>query len=163
MKLLVLTVILSLIQPVSLQAQSKRKAQKEFLAELNTILKRSSRQRSGYAGTMTIDSAFAISKKGILSVTVRYTSNSRFVRVRTTAPVNKIDNLRYDLYMILEYKDPLVTFYESATDSNSLVETGKGGWFHVGAPLPEDIMYKEKLQAALDKLLKYHHQLKRKQ
>jgi hypothetical protein len=35
MKLLVLFVILSLIQPFSLQAQSKQKAQKEFLKDLN--------------------------------------------------------------------------------------------------------------------------------
>ncbi|MBC7418264.1 MAG: hypothetical protein H7325_08930 [Pedobacter sp.] len=141
------------ILQLPLHAQSKKKAEKGFVQQLNTLIKKSSRQSSGYNGIMTIDSAFAINKQGMLSVTVRYRSDTSFIRVRTTAPVNKINTLRYDLYMILEYKDNLVTFYESAPGSNVLVETGKGGWFHVGAPMPENYMYKEKLQAALDKVL----------
>src|SRR6478752_3658048 len=82
------------------QAQSKQKAEKEFLKQLNSILKNSKQQHWAYEGNvMSIDSAFAINKEGILSVTVRYTSDTSFVRVRLAAPVSKIDTVRYDLYM----------------------------------------------------------------
>jgi len=139
------------------KAQTKQKAEKEFLKQLNIALKNSKQQHSAYEGSvMTIDSAFAINKEGILSVTVRYTNDSSFVRTRMTAPVSKIDTVRYDFYLILEYKDTLVTFYQSDPGSNDLKETNKGGWFHVGAPLPEDFKYQENLQKALDNVLKYY-------
>ncbi len=107
---------------------------------------------------MTIDSAFAINEKGVLSVTVRYTNDSSFIRARMEAPVNKIKRVAYDLYLILEYKDELVTYYESEPGSNELKEKGTTNLFHIGTPLPEDISYKEKLQKALDKFLKYYVQ-----
>ncbi|GAB2839831.1 hypothetical protein [Ferruginibacter profundus] len=138
-------------------AQPKQKAEKEFLKQLNSILKNSLQQHWNYEGaTMTIDSAFAINKEGILSVSVRYTTDSSFVRARMAAPVNKIQRVAYDLYIILEYKDDLVTFYESEPGSNSLNEKGTTNLFHIGAPLPEDAKYQLKLQKALNKLLKYY-------
>jgi len=105
---------------------------------------------------MSIDSAFAINKEGILSVTVRYTTDSSFVITRMAAPVNKIQRVAYDLYLILEYKDDLVIFYESEPGSIALTEKGKTNLFHIGAPLPEDVKYLEKLQKALTRLLKYY-------
>src|SRR5687767_1330818 len=152
MKFLILSALFSLIQPVPLQAQSKPKAQKEFLAELNKVLHKSRQQHSSYEGVMTIDSVFAISKEGILSVTVRYTTDSSFKRVRLAAPVGRIDTIRYDLYLILEYRDDIVSLSESEPGSEMLKEVSKGAWFHVGAPLPEDVVYMERLQRALNKL-----------
>ena len=113
MKVLIWLVMLYFIQPVSLQAQSKQKAEKEFLAELNNILYKSRKQHSLYEGIMTVDSAFAINKEGILSVTLRYTNDSSYKRVRLQAPVKDISLVRYDLYLILEYTDKLVTYFES--------------------------------------------------
>ena len=137
-------------------AQTKQKAEKKFIDQLNTILKNSKQQHWNYEGMMTIDSAFAINVAGILSVTVRYTTDASFVIVRMAAPINKIQQVDYDLYLILKYKDELVTYYESAPGSNKLIEKGKGELFHIGAPLPEDVKYQEKLQKSLDKLLKYY-------
>lgn len=117
MKFLVLFVILSLIQPFSLQTQSKQRAQKQFLKELNNVLNKSRKQHSSYEGIMTIDSAFAINKAGILSVTVRYINDSTFKRVRLQVPVRDISTVRYDLYLILEYKDDVVILYESEPGS----------------------------------------------
>jgi hypothetical protein len=72
-------------------AQTKKKSEQEFLKQLNSILKNSKQQHWAYEGNaMSIDSAFAINKEGILSVTVRYTSNTSFVRVRMTAPSVKL-------------------------------------------------------------------------
>jgi hypothetical protein len=137
-------------------AQSKQKAEKAFLHQLNTILKNAKQQHWNFEGTMTIDTAFAINKEGILSVTVRYTNDTSFVRTRLEAPVNKIKRVAYDLYLILEYEDELVTFYVSEPGSNELKENGKTNLFHIGAPLGEDVKAQEKLQRALDELLKYY-------
>lgn len=105
---------------------------------------------------MTLDSAFAISKKGILSVMVRYTNDSSFVRVRTTAPLAKIEKIIYNLYLILVYKENVVTFYKSEHNNMELIEFNTFSWFHIGAPMPEDIKYQEKLQLALDNLRQYY-------
>ena len=85
-------------------AQSKQKAEKKFLKELNSIVRKSPSQHWGYDGVMTIDSAFAISKTGIISVTVRYTTDEFFMRARMEAPVSTISEVAYDLYLILKYK-----------------------------------------------------------
>lgn len=147
----------SLLLQLSSQAQSKKKDEKEFLKQLNTVLKKSKQQQWAFEDyVMTIDSAFAISKKGILSVTVRYTNDSSFVRVRTTAPLVKIEKIIYDLYLILVYKENVVTFYKSEPNSMELKEFNTYNWFHIGAPLPEDIVYQEKLQKALDNLRPYY-------
>jgi hypothetical protein len=140
----------------SVCAQSKQKAEKEFLTQLNYILKISQRQHWNFNGQMTIDSAFAINKEGILSVTVRYATDTSFVRVRMAAPVNKIISVAYDLYVILEYKEDVVTSFQSDPGSILLKENGTGSMFHIGAPFPEDVKYQEKLQKALDKVLKYY-------
>ena len=105
---------------------------------------------------MMIDSAFAISKEGILSVTVRYTSDTSFVRVRMEAPVRKILTVSYDLYLILEFIDNDVTVYVSKPGSNKLKEVSKSILFHIGIPPADDIKYQEDLQMALDNLLKYY-------
>jgi hypothetical protein len=106
---------------------------------------------------MTIDSAYAISTSGILSSTVRYKNDSSYVRVRTTAPVNKINKLLYDLYLILEYKEDLVTIFVSEPGSEELIESDKTMRYHIRAPLLKNISYKENLHKALDKLLLYYH------
>lgn len=105
---------------------------------------------------MTLDSAFAISKKGILSVMVRYTNDSSFIRVRTTAPLAKIEKIIYDLYLILVYKENVVTFYKSEHNNMELIEFNTSSWFHIRAPMSEDLKCQEKLQLALDNLRQYY-------
>jgi hypothetical protein len=63
-------------------AQSKQLVEKEFTKELNSILKNSKEQHWKYTGVMTIDTAFAINKEGVLSVTVRYNNDGNVVRTR---------------------------------------------------------------------------------
>lgn len=101
-------------------AQSKKKAEKEFVAALNSVLKNSKEQHWRYTGKMTIDSAFAINKEGILSVKVRYTDEGSVVITRMEAPVKNIQSVAYDLYLILEYETDEITVYESEVNSNGL-------------------------------------------
>ncbi len=148
--------IFFLLAPTVTLAQSQQKAEKEFVAHLNEILKDSDEQHWKYKGAMTVDSAFAINKEGILSVTVRYTDDSSFVRTRMEAPVKSIKGVAYDLYLILEYKQDEVTVYESETNSNELKQSSKTNYFHIGAPLPENRKRQEVLQQLLDKVMVYY-------
>ncbi|MGF2414621.1 hypothetical protein [Ferruginibacter sp.] len=158
MKTLITLLYFSLLLPVATAAQSKQKAEKDFVNQLNSILKNSSEHDHWLqTGTMTIDSAFAINKAGILSLTVRHTDDdSSFVRARMEAPINKIQRIAYDLYLILEYKTDEVTVFKSATNSNELIEDHKTNYLHIGAPWPEDMKHQEKLQKLLDKLLVFY-------
>ena len=156
MKTIFTCLILVLLLPIMTSAQTKQKAEKEFVNELNSILKNSPSQHWGYEGSMSIDSAFAISPAGILSVTVRYKTDTSFVRARMQAPVSKIINVAYDLYLILAYKTEEVTIYNSEEQSEELKEIGKSIYFHIGEPVGDGFKEKEKLQKLLDKLLKYY-------
>jgi hypothetical protein len=158
MKIIFICLIYALLVPTMAFAQSKQKAEKDFVNQLNSILKNSSEHDHWLqSGTMTIDSAFAINKAGILSLTVRHTDeDSSFVRARMEAPINKIQRIAYDLYLILEYKADEVTVFKSATNSNELTEDHKTHYFHIGAPWPEDRKHQEKLQKLLDKLLVFY-------
>lgn len=140
------------------QAQNnKQNTEKEFLTQLNNILINSKEQHWKYTGAMTIDTAFAINKAGVLSATVRYTNeDGSFLITRIEAPVNKILRVAYDLYLILEYKDDEVTVYESEPEKNELVPLNKSNLFHIGVPQKDGYAQKEKLQKLLDKLLKYY-------
>jgi hypothetical protein len=151
----ILLASLCLLLHYSVCAQSKLKAEKEFLTQLNTILKKSKQQHWKYKGTMNIDSAFAINKEGILSVTVHYTDeDSSVVRMRMEAPANKILLVAYDLYLILEYKEDEVTVYESEVNSKELKKLHNTNLFHIGAPLSNGYNQREKLQKLLEKMLK---------
>ena len=149
--ILTITFVFASQQPAS--AQSKQKAEKEFLGLLNSILIHSKQQHWAFEGAMTIDSAFAITREGILSVTVSYTTDSGIVRCRLEAPVNKMVKVSYDLFIILECKDRSVTFYQSEPGSNELKEAGKTDLFHVGAPVAGGMVYQKNLQKALERLL----------
>ncbi len=157
MKTLFTYLVFFLLAPTVTTAQTKQKAEKDFVNQLNSILKNSKDEDWQPGGKMTIDSAFAINKAGILSLTVRYTDeDSSFVTARMIAPVNKIWRIAYDLYLILEFTNDEVTVFTSAKNNNELPETLKTNYFHIGAPLPEDIKHQKKLQKLLDKLLIFY-------
>lgn len=156
MKTLITLLYFSLLLPVAATAQTKQKAETAFLAELNKIISNSKEQHWAYKGVMTIDSAFAINKKGELSVTVRYTEDTDVVIARMVAPVKRKMRVAYDLYLILEYNDNAVAAYETAKNSTHLKELEKINYFHIGVPLYEGYKQQEKLQQLLDNLLKYY-------
>ncbi len=154
------SIILSLLcfLPIISFAQSQKSAEDAFVKELNSILKNSTQQHWAYEGEkMTIDSAFAISKNGILSVTISYINNDgKKTITRTEAPVNKIASVAYDLYLILEFKEAVVSNFYASDGSTVLKASETDDYFHIGAPLPEDPQWQIKLQKLLDDLLKYY-------
>ncbi len=156
MKSIILSLLLVL--PIVSCAQSKVKAEAAFVAELNNILNNSTQHHWAYEGEkMTIDSAFAISKNGILSVTISYVNDEEKKTItRIEAPVNKITSVAYDLYLILEFKEAVVNNFYASDGSTVLKASETDDYFHIGAPFPEDPQRQIKLQKLLDDLLKYY-------
>jgi len=142
---------------VSVIGQSKAKAEKQFLMELNTILKNAKQYHWDYEGKVSIDSPFTISKTGILSVTVRYNENGSLVRARMDAPVNKIKNVLYDLYLILEFEEPLVNIYTSKPGTFLLKKMENSQYFHIAAPIKDGYQQEKRLQQLLENLMKFYH------
>ena len=100
-------------------AQTRQQAEREFVAQLNDIVRYSSGARSWeYEGKYSVDSLFRISKTGILSITFRYTTDTSFVRIRMAAPVSKMQDVFYDYYLGFEFKQNWVTIYKSAINKN---------------------------------------------
>lgn len=156
-KLQLLVFISFIFVSISAIGQSKIKAEQQFLQALNTILRQSKQQHWDYEGKMSIDSPFAISKTGILSVTVRYNDNGSLVRARMDAPVNKIKNVLYDLYLILEFEEPLVNLYTSKPGTLVLKKKENSQYFHIAAPVKEGYQQEKRLQQLLENLMKFYH------
>jgi hypothetical protein len=136
--------------------QSKIKTEQQFLKALNTILKESKQQHWDFEGKMSIDTPFLISKKGILSVTVRYNDNGSIVRARMEAPIKKIKRVLYDLYLILDFEEPFVNIYTSKPGDILLQKTDSNQFFHIAAPLKDGYKKEKQLQQLLEKLMKYY-------
>ena len=153
-----LVINLFLLFPLLVMAQTKQKAEREFVAELNSIIKNSTQQHWAYEGQkMTIDSPYAINKNGILSVTVSYIdADGKKTISRMEAPVKQIKNVAYDLYVILEFKDEVVrNFY--AENGNTILKASEiDDYFHIGNSLPEDGYDAESLRKLLSNLMKYY-------
>ncbi len=146
--------ILFLLIPSFGHAQSEAKIQKKFLAKLNTILENSKEQHWNYSGKMSIDSAFAINNKGILSSTVRYSNESSFIKVRMAVPLNRIKAVLYDHYIILKTDGNEVQVSEFLGDQPEPTEIYQNYLFHIGVPPNDGFQEKEKLEKLLLQLNK---------
>lgn len=136
---------------------AKKKAEKAFLKELNTILYSKKDDHWWYNGEEVIDTAFYINEAGILSVTKSYKEeDGRFKRIRSEAPVNKIKEIAYDLYQILDYKTKEVTLFESEYNDMKLMEKEKSNYLHIGVTAMDGYKQKKRLEKLLKDLLKYY-------
>lgn len=135
-------------------AQPKSKAEKDFLKELNEILKESVNQHWEFDGKMSVDSPFAINGQGLLTSTVKYTTDTSVTRVRSEAPLNKITFVRQDVYIYLEYRDKSVMVYEQKNNKDWLIKF-KRSMFHIGMG-DDDGKQAEKVQKKFDKLREFY-------
>lgn len=155
------SIIISLmvIFQATIYAQPKQQAEKAFVAELNNILKNTKEENEGFKfdGEKIIEQEFAINEQGILSLILRYnSSDGTFYKTRMEAPVNKIQGLSYDLYLILESKADAITWHKTPINSTVFTEKSTSNYLHIGVPWPEDIRHKENLQKLLDEVLKFY-------
>lgn len=133
-------------------AQNKQQAEKSFVKELNKIINNSDEHHWAYEGKMSIDTPFSIDKNGILSVQIRYVTDSSAVKIRMEAPIYKAMYVLYDHYIILEYpkEDVTIMNLENETELPS-----KNNLFHIGAPI-NGYTKQDKLQLLLEKVLKFY-------
>lgn len=153
-----LIINLFLLFPLLVLAQTKQKAEREFVAELNNIIKNSTQQHWAYEGQkMTIDSPYAINKNGILSVTLSYVDDEgKKTITRMEAPVKHIKNVAYDLYVILEFKDEVVSNFYAENGNTVLKASEIEDYFHIGKPVPDDGYDVESLRKLLSNLMRYY-------
>ncbi len=151
--------LLCLTMPLVCYAQPKQKAEKEFVNLLNSVWKNSPEHHWSYDGSVSLDSAFAISAQGILSITFRYTPDSAVTKIMSMkVPVNSIREVGYDHYFVLLTDDYVVRVYEAESDQRVLDEKEKDNILHIGTPREGEDGYKlvSRLQKSLDKLRKYY-------
>ena len=144
---------------LSIMAQTKQKAEAAFLKEINMLFADTSAQNQGigFPDPKIIDAPFAIDKEGNLTVTIRRTNTDATVEIsKMEAPINKIKQVVYDLYLILEFKDEGVTWFKQEPHSTAIAESTKNKYLHLGIPFPESEQHQIKLQKLLDELLKYY-------
>lgn len=153
-KYLVLALSLFCCSSTICSAQSKAKAEKDFLKELNEILKKSENQHWEFDGKMTVDSPFAINGQGLLTSTVKYTTDTSVIKVRSEAPVNKITFVRQDVYVFLEYRDKSVMITEQKNGKDWSIKF-KRNMFHIGMG-DDDGKQADKLQGKFDKLREFY-------
>ena len=153
---LLLFIVLT-IPSLKSSAQAPPKAALEFVKLLNTIAYHTSVPSPWeYEGKFSIDSAYAISKTGLLSTTFRYTTDTSVLRIRMTVAVADIRDIFYDYYIGLVCYSDAVTIYEATSSSSTLIESGKNYLFHVGISDYEGEKQQEQLQKVLVQLKKYY-------
>jgi len=108
---------------------------------------------------MSVDSPFAVSATGVLSVTVRYhASLDSFFCVRLSCPVVALTHAVLDEYYIFESADSAVSLYTSARwNTDSLVQVERRDLFHIGAPLRYRRFSVSVLDSLLGEVKKYYH------
>lgn len=127
---------------INLAAQAKTaqqlKAEKNLTAELDEILRHSATIHWAYTDSMTIEEGFSIDANGVLSVIVRYyDAGGNYYRVKIASPVNKLNEVIYDMYIVLTSDGDNVTVYstpEGIFNTDELVLAEMRDHFHVGAP-----------------------------
>jgi len=135
MKFIGLLLIAASLMYLPAAAQKADKSEKQFLKAINEVLRKSPHQHWNYEGNkMTIDSAFRISKDRVISVTVRYKTDSSFYRVRMAAPFDEIQDVMQDIYIIFQFDSKLVQVYESEPNSEVLKPAYRLSLLHVGMP-----------------------------
>jgi hypothetical protein len=108
--------------------------QQRFVDELNKILLTTPHMDWKFEGKMKIDSMFFVDKNGMLSVTLRYITDSSFYKVRMEAPLNKIKYIDQDIYIFLRFKENDVKLYTSDLGNENLIYRENLNIFHIGEP-----------------------------
>jgi len=97
-------------------AQPRQRAEKAFVDDLNTILVRSVAEHNKDGAEQTeIDSVFAISPAGMLSLTIRTGSDSSVVVSRMEASLYKLSEVVLDVYLSLRFEGGTNRFVKTAS------------------------------------------------
>lgn len=128
-----------------------------FLKTLNALVSTTKQNHWAFDEPLKIDSAYHIIGDSI-SLTLKATGTQGNKRIRFTAPIRKMADVIYDLYLILEFEGDVVNTYEQVDNGPwTYIETGN--YFYVGAVQSKnkkELKLKEDIEKAWTRLaLKY--------
>ena len=73
-----------------------------------------------------------------MSLTIRYNNrHGTFYKAKRGAPINKIQGIAYDLYLLLEFKNEDITWYKTAINFTEFIEQTMSNSLHIEVPWPE--------------------------
>ncbi|WP_298157537.1 hypothetical protein [Flavobacterium sp.] len=153
--------LIMLLLPLLAEAQTFERAKKDFVEELNAILKDATTIHWAFSDKMTVEKPFEISQDSMLSVTVRYTTDSTFYDVCMRAPMKQVDVVMQDIYIIVFFKGEDVGHYKSPDNSTEQEFVYNDNMFFVGDSLDSsDNPALLRLQAKLQALLPFYRKPK---
>lgn len=139
------------------KSKPQKKAEKEFLSQLNKIISQKNVQHHWlYEEPYTVVQPFQIDTAGILSVTIRYTTDSSWFLHRMEMPVKSIVGIAWDMYVIIESEKENVKVLESKPNSSLLKETFPRNIFHIAIVADDNPKVADKLRKSWAKLAPYY-------
>lgn len=155
--LLIAFITIFSISAFTQKSKPQKKAEKEFLAQLNKILSQKNVQHHWlYEEPYTVVQPFKIDTAGILSMTVRYTTDSSWFLHRMEMPMSGITRVVWDMYAILESDKENVLVFESLPNSPTLKETFSRNLFHIAMVNDDNIKLIQKLYKSWHNLAPFY-------
>ncbi len=105
----------------------------KLLKQLNDITSHSTKADWAYEDNFTIEQPYQVDDKGMLSVVLKYTTDSSFYLVKRQAPVDSISEAVLDVYLILKFDSDIVETGNSGPNSKNIVMgEEKSKYLHIG-------------------------------
>jgi hypothetical protein len=141
------------------QRVDREQTEKEFLSVLQTALEIGIQQINPEEPSCTIDSAFSIDDKGVLSLTLRYQKkDSSFYLQRYAVPLYLISNVFYDIYIGLECYNDAVYIRRSKKNTSYYNQYAETRLWHIGMlPETKGQELQQKLTALVRELRNWYH------
>ena len=157
MNKIVIICLLVLSQSINVHSQvskSQQKAEKEFLSQLNTIIRqKNTLHHWNYELPFTIIQPFQI-ENNQLSVVLKYSTDSSWFIHKMVIPVESIRDITWDMYAILESGSKNVMVYESLPNSTTIKLVDSRNHFHIALVEDETIIFK--LRKGWEKLAAFY-------
>ena len=134
----------------SSNAQNNSKEVKAFLDALNKLATTTTQNHWRYEEPMKADSLFHLNGD-TLTVTLKYSTDSSWTRVRMAAPFSKIRTIDWDHYLLLNYHDEdVVRIYEQTNLDPAWKLVQQTDLLHIGA-VSEENKKEMKMKEAIEK------------
>ena len=161
MRILLLLYCLAATIPMAAQSPNRKLAEKEFLKTLQEALEMGMDSTPPEDPICSIDTAFAIDDKGILSLTLRFKNkdkDSSFYLQRYAVPLRLVSHVFYDVYIGLESYNDAVYVRRTKKNTTTYNQYALTNLWHIGM-LPEDKAkeLQPKLFALVRELRRWYH------
>ena len=143
------TIIIALIT-LNTFAQNDAKY-KPLLKALNDIINNTNSSHWAYTDRFTVQQPFKVDQQDVLSVILRYTTDSSYYLVKRFAPVDILIEVISDEFIVLKFNSKVVGLSISPANSEKLrLTVEKFNYMHVGIPIDNDA---DRISKALQKII----------